>query len=97
MNESLIRCGWAEGASPNHVEYHDTEWGVPVHDDRVQFEFLILEGAQAGLSWAGGKAGIPRRSDSSLPMTESRRSSGTRRSVGDSHQREPDQAVRRVV
>lgn len=52
MNESLIRCGWAEGVGPNYVEYHDTEWGVPVHDDRLQFEFLILEGAQAGLSWA---------------------------------------------
>lgn len=52
MNESPIRCGWAEGVGPNYVEYHDTEWGVPVHDDRLQFEFLILEGAQAGLSWA---------------------------------------------
>ncbi len=52
MNESLIRCGWADGVGPNYVEYHDTEWGVPVHDDRLQFEFLILEGAQAGLSWA---------------------------------------------
>ncbi len=52
MSESPIRCGWAEGVGPNYVEYHDTEWGVPVHDDRLQFEFLILEGAQAGLSWA---------------------------------------------
>jgi DNA-3-methyladenine glycosylase I len=43
------RCHWAK--SPLMVEYHDREWGVPVHDDRVLFEFLILEGAQAGLSW----------------------------------------------
>lgn len=46
------RCGWAVGAGPLDVEYHDREWGVPVHDDRVLFEFLILEGAQAGLSWS---------------------------------------------
>ena len=44
------RCGWA-GSDPLYVEYHDREWGVPVHDDRVLFEFLVLEGAQAGLSW----------------------------------------------
>lgn len=47
----LIRCAWA-GSEPNYVAYHDLEWGVPVHDDRLLFEFLILEGAQAGLSWA---------------------------------------------
>jgi DNA-3-methyladenine glycosylase I len=47
----LIRCGWA-GADPLYVAYHDEEWGVPVHDDRTFFEFLILEGAQAGLSWS---------------------------------------------
>ena len=52
MNEKTKRCWWAEGSSPNYIEYHDTEWGVPVYDDRVQFEFLILEGAQAGLSWS---------------------------------------------
>jgi len=47
------RCGWANaGMSPAYVQYHDEEWGVPVHDDRRQFEFLILEGAQAGLSWS---------------------------------------------
>jgi len=45
------RCAWA-GTDPLMVAYHDREWGVPVHDDRVLFEFLILEGAQAGLSWA---------------------------------------------
>jgi len=44
------RCGWA-GSDPLYMEYHDTEWGVPVHDDRKLFEMLILEGAQAGLSW----------------------------------------------
>ena len=46
----LIRCPWAQG--DQYVEYHDIEWGVPVHDDRLLFEFLILEGAQAGLSWS---------------------------------------------
>jgi DNA-3-methyladenine glycosylase I len=45
------RCGWC-GADPMYVRYHDEEWGVPVHDDRIHFEFLILEGAQAGLSWS---------------------------------------------
>ncbi len=45
-----IRCPWAIG--DQYIEYHDVEWGVPVHDDRLHFEFLILEGAQAGLSWA---------------------------------------------
>ncbi len=45
------RCGWA-GSDPLMVAYHDGEWGVPVHDDRVLFEFLVLEGAQAGLSWS---------------------------------------------
>ena len=44
------RCSWA-GSDPLYIKYHDTEWGVPVHDDRLWFEFLILEGAQAGLSW----------------------------------------------
>ena len=44
-----VRCSWA--TSPLGIAYHDTEWGVPVHDDRVLFEFLTLEGAQAGLSW----------------------------------------------
>jgi DNA-3-methyladenine glycosylase I len=48
----ITRCKWAEGVSPEYIEYHDAEWGVPVHDDKVQFEFLILEGAQAGLSWS---------------------------------------------
>ncbi|HEY5642717.1 MAG TPA: DNA-3-methyladenine glycosylase I [Woeseiaceae bacterium] len=52
MAKAVSRCRWAEGVSPQYIEYHDTEWGVPVRDDRVQFEFLILEGAQAGLSWS---------------------------------------------
>jgi DNA-3-methyladenine glycosylase I len=47
----LNRCGWA-GSDPLYVTYHDQEWGVPLHEDRGLFEFLILEGAQAGLSWA---------------------------------------------
>src|SRR5690242_10917397 len=44
------RCAWA--TTPPMIDYHDREWGVPQHDDRVLFEFLILEGAQAGLSWS---------------------------------------------
>jgi DNA-3-methyladenine glycosylase I len=46
------RCAWAGESSLPYIEYHDKEWGVPVWDDRTQFEFLILEGAQAGLSWS---------------------------------------------
>ena len=46
------RCGWVNPNDPMMVEYHDQEWGVPVHEDRRHFEFLVLEGAQAGLSWA---------------------------------------------
>lgn len=45
------RCDWVVPADPEYLAYHDQEWGVPVHEDRKQFEFLILEGAQAGLSW----------------------------------------------
>src|ERR1700734_2622255 len=47
--KQLVRCAWAQGELM--MRYHDQEWGVPVHDDRTLFEFLILEGAQAGLSW----------------------------------------------
>jgi len=47
--ESLVRCHWAQ--SELNIPYHDEEWGVPVHDEKKWFEFLILEGAQAGLSW----------------------------------------------
>ena len=49
MKKELIRCPWP--ADDLMIRYHDTEWGVPVHDDRLLFEYLILEGAQAGLSW----------------------------------------------
>lgn len=52
MAKPVTRCKWAEGVSLEYIEYHDKEWGVPVFDDRLQFEFLILEGAQAGLSWS---------------------------------------------
>ena len=51
-NPKIRRCAWCESTSLNYIEYHDEEWGVPVRDDRGQFEFLILEGAQAGLSWS---------------------------------------------
>jgi len=46
------RCEWVNGADPLMIEYHDREWGLPVHDDRQHFEFLVLEAAQAGLSWS---------------------------------------------
>jgi DNA-3-methyladenine glycosylase I len=48
-DETLLRCAWA--TTPLGIAYHDSEWGTPVHEDRVLFEFLLLEGAQAGLSW----------------------------------------------
>jgi DNA-3-methyladenine glycosylase I len=51
MKTEKTRCAWAVGMDEFYVRYHDEEWGVPVHDDRLLFEFLILEGAQAGLSW----------------------------------------------
>ncbi len=51
MSDGLTRCAWAADSDPLMREYHDREWGVPVHDDRTHFELLILEGAQAGLSW----------------------------------------------
>ena len=51
MTAEKRRCGWC-GSDPFYVAYHDLEWGVPVRDDRTLFEFLILEGAQAGLSWS---------------------------------------------
>ena len=49
--DNKYRCPWVDLTKPDYVEYHDNEWGVPVHDDRVMFEFLTLEAAQAGLSW----------------------------------------------
>ena len=51
MEDKKIRCGWCLKFD-QYIKYHDEEWGVPVHDDRVHFEFLVLEGAQAGLSWS---------------------------------------------
>ncbi|MEA3239509.1 MAG: DNA-3-methyladenine glycosylase I [Candidatus Bipolaricaulota bacterium] len=48
---TIKRCPWV-GSDPRYVRYHDEEWGVPVHDDQILFEFLLLEGAQAGLSWS---------------------------------------------
>lgn len=50
MKQEPKRCAWC-GTDPLYVAYHDTEWGVPLYDDRMLFEFLVLEGAQAGLSW----------------------------------------------
>ena len=47
----ITRCSWANPANPRYLAYHDTEWGVPCHDERTLFEMLNLEGAQAGLSW----------------------------------------------
>src|SRR5258708_20042549 len=51
MKDEKFRCPWCL-KSEIYIRYHDEEWGVPVHDDRVHFEFLVLEGAQAGLSWS---------------------------------------------
>ncbi|HEX6993285.1 MAG TPA: DNA-3-methyladenine glycosylase I [Gammaproteobacteria bacterium] len=48
---NVVRCAWSEGVDQEYLDYHDREWGVPVHDDNTHFEFLILEAAQAGLSW----------------------------------------------
>ena len=52
MAEKFSRCPWSLDVSEAYLAYHDEEWGVPVRDDRLQFEFLVLEGAQAGLSWS---------------------------------------------
>ena len=51
MNPEPVRCRWSLGDDISYRSYHDEEWGVPLHDDRKLFEFLVLEGAQAGLSW----------------------------------------------
>lgn len=50
-DHTLCRCPWVDLSKPDYVTYHDEEWGVPVHDERKLFEFLLLESAQAGLSW----------------------------------------------
>lgn len=52
MPKSIKRCPWSLSGNELYVHYHDTEWGVPVFDEQKQFEFLVLEGAQAGLSWS---------------------------------------------
>ena len=52
MSKQPSRCPWSLSGNELYIRYHDTEWGVPVFDDQTQFEFLILEGAQAGLSWS---------------------------------------------
>jgi len=51
MNDHKTRCAWVPLGKPYYVDYHDREWGMPLHDDQKLFELLILEGAQAGLSW----------------------------------------------
>ena len=51
MDDGRVRCPWSLGVNPAYLRYHDEEWGVPVRDDARQFEFLVLEGAQAGLAW----------------------------------------------
>src|ERR1700730_16282246 len=69
------RCSWAGSADPDYVRYHDEEWGRPVHDDRLLFEMLTLEGAQAGLSWSTilrKRAGY-RRAPSRVSISNSRR------------------------
>jgi hypothetical protein len=50
ISDNKPRCGWV-GGKPHFIAYHDREWGVPIHDDRKHFEMLLLEGAQAGLTW----------------------------------------------
>ena len=50
--EGLVRCAWASLTDPAYLDYHDTEWGTPLRDERRLFEMLVLEGAQAGLSWS---------------------------------------------
>ena len=50
--KDVVRCPWSAGGNELYHQYHDEEWGVPVYDDRKQFEFLTLESAQAGLSWS---------------------------------------------
>ena len=52
IEDKRVRCQWCENSFEAYVRYHDEEWGVPIHEDRKHFEFLILEGAQAGLSWS---------------------------------------------
>jgi DNA-3-methyladenine glycosylase I len=76
MKKTIIRCNWAR--QPLDIAYHDKEWGVPVHDDRLLFEFLVLEGAQAGLSWSiilAKREGYRKAFDNFDPLKVSRFSS----------------------
>jgi DNA-3-methyladenine glycosylase I len=85
MTTQSQRCPWANG-SDKYLAYHDEEWGVPVHDDRTLFEFLILEGAQAGLSWSTilSKREIPREASADSIRRRSRASPTDReRLLGD--------------
>ena len=52
VDDTRPRCGWVPAGDPLYAAYHDEEWGTPSHDDRHLFEMLVLEGAQAGLSWS---------------------------------------------
>src|SRR5438067_12939276 len=67
------RCGWARSADADYVRYHDEEWGRPVHDDRLLFEMLTLEGAQAGLSWSTIRRACAGWSTRTVPPAQARR------------------------
>ena len=83
------RCGWARSAGADYVRYHDEEWGRPVHDDRLLFEMLTLEGAQAGLSWstilrkrAGYRRAFARFEPRKVARFDARRRAALRRDAG---------------
>jgi DNA-3-methyladenine glycosylase I len=83
------RCRWAQHADPDMQRYHDEEWGRPVHDDRLLFEMLILEGAQAGLSWstilrkrAGYRRAFARFDPRKVARFDARRRAALRRDAG---------------
>ena len=91
-----VRCPWALSGNELYVDYHDNEWGVPAWDDQTQFEFLILEGAQAGLSWStilnkreGYRAGVRRlRSRAHRALRQARRRAADE---GSGHRAQPAQ------
>src|SRR3979490_844203 len=83
------RCSWAGSADPDYVRYHDEEWGRPVHDDRLLFEMLTLEGAQAGLSWStilrkrvGYRRAFARFEPRKVTRFDARRRAALRRDAG---------------
>ena len=83
------RCGWARSADADYVRYHDEEWGRPVHDDRLLFEMLTLEGAQAGLSWStilrkrvGYRRAFARFEPRKVARFDARRRAALRRDAG---------------